>query len=176
MDNRTATLLRQTINTPLGDMIGISSERGIVMFEFAEEAHPERALSDLLRHLPDKPRIEEGDHPYLRQLREEIGEYFAGIRTAFDVPLDPVGTPFQLEVWTAMRRIPYGATCSYAEEAAMIGRPKAVRAVAGANARNRIPILIPCHRVIGSDGSLTGYSAGIQRKTELLALERRFRL
>ena len=92
------------------------------------------------------------------------------------MPLHPVGTQFQLEVWAALMTIPYGTTISYAREAAMIGKPTAVRAVAGANGRNRLPILIPCHRVIGSDGSLTGYSGGICRKTDLLRIERSFML
>lgn len=176
MSRKNITLARQVIGTPLGDMIAVASDKGIMMFEFAEGAHPERALNDLLRHTAPGTEVTDAKHPLLSRLQTEIEEYFAGARTAFDVPLDPAGTPFQLEVWSALQKIPYGQTWSYAEEAAAIGRPKAVRAVAGANGRNRMPILIPCHRVIGSDGSLTGYSAGIQRKTALLALERRFLL
>lgn len=176
MNGKNTTLARQFIGTPLGEMIAVASDKGIMMFEFAEEAHPERALKELLRHTPPGTEIAELDHPLLTQLRTEIGEYFAGTRTTFGVPLDPVGTPFQLEVWSALLKIPYGQTWSYAQEAQAMGRPTAVRAVANANGRNRMPILIPCHRVIGSDGSLTGYSAGIQRKTALLALERRFLL
>lgn len=176
MNGKNTTLARQVIGTPLGDMIAVASDKGIMMFEFAEGAHPERAVNDLLRHIPPGTLIAERTHPHIERLRQEIGEYFAGSRTEFGVSLDPVGTPFQIEVWSALLRIPYGTTCSYAEEAAIMGRPTAVRAVANANGRNRMPILIPCHRVIGSDGSLTGYSAGIQRKTALLALERRFLL
>lgn len=175
MSGKNTTLARQVIGTPLGEMIAVASDKGIMMFEFAEGAHPERAMKELLRHLPGSG-IQDRVHPLLTRLETEIGEYFAGRRTTFDVPLDPVGTPFQLEVWSALLKIPYGQTWSYAEEARAIGRPTAVRAVANANGRNRMPILIPCHRVIGSDGSLTGYSAGIQRKTALLALERRFLL
>lgn len=176
MNGKNTTLARQIIGTPLGEMIAVASDKGIMMFEFAEGAHPERAVNDLLRHMLPGTLIAERMHPHIERLRQEIGEYFAGARATFSVPLYPVGTPFQLQVWSALQKIPYGKTWSYAEEAAAMGRPTAVRAVAGANGRNRMPILIPCHRVIGSDGSLTGYSAGIQRKTALLALERRFLL
>lgn len=168
-------LVRQTIPTPLGEMTAIASDRGIVLFDFTDSLHFEREMQGIGRYLPGR-RITEGSHPFLTQLAEEIREYFAGIRREFGVPLHPVGTPFQLRAWAALLTIPYGTTCSYAEEARMIGRPRAVRAVAGANGRNRLPILIPCHRVIGSDGSLTGYSSGIGRKTELLRLERSFML
>lgn len=166
-------LYRQPVDTPLGTMIAIASEQGIALFEFAEGAHLERGVNDLFKHLPQGVEVRDEPHPHLDRLRQEISEYFAGRRTRFDVPLHLLGTPFQLQVWSALLRIPYGRTCSYAEEAAMIGRPAAVRAVANANGRNRLPILVPCHRVIGSDGSLTGYSAGIQRKIRLLELERK---
>jgi methylated-DNA-[protein]-cysteine S-methyltransferase len=101
----------------------------------------------------------------------QLREYFAGTRTEFDVPLAPRGTPFQREVWLALRRIPYGETWSYARQAAAIGRPSAARAVGAANGRNPIGIVVPCHRVIGADGSLTGYGGGIDRKRWLLLHE-----
>jgi methylated-DNA-[protein]-cysteine S-methyltransferase len=97
--------------------------------------------------------------------------YFAGRRKTFDLPLAPAGTPFQLSVWKALERIAYGETQSYGQIAQSIGKPKAVRAVGAANGANPIPIVIPCHRVIGSDGSLTGYGGGLTRKRQLLALE-----
>lgn len=102
----------------------------------------------------------------------EMDEYFAGTRTAFSVPLAAVGTPFQREVWSALRAIPFGETRSYADVAAAIGKPKAVRAVGAANGRNPLGIVVPCHRVIGADGSLTGYAGGMERKKFLLDLER----
>lgn len=176
MNGKHTPLVRQVIGTPLGDMIAVASNKGIMMFEFVEGAHPERAVKELLRHMPSGTLIVAGTHQHIDCLRQEIGEYFAGTRTTFGVPLCPVGTPFQLQVWSTLRTIPYGQTWSYAREAAAMGRPTAVRAVANANGRNRMPILIPCHRVIGSDGSLAGYSAGIQRKAALLALERKFLL
>ena len=104
-------------------------------------------------------------------VEHQLREYFAGTRRAFDLPLAPVGTGFQQEVWQALRTIGYGETRSYLDIATQIGRPRAVRAVGAANGRNPLPIVIPCHRVIGSDGSLTGFGGGIDAKRYLLALE-----
>ena len=103
---------------------------------------------------------------------DEVDEYFAGKRTAFDIPLAPEGTPFQQEVWKALRAIPFGETRSYMDVARTIGKPRAVRAVGAANGRNPLGIVVPCHRVIGADGSLTGYAGGMERKKFLLDLER----
>ncbi len=106
------------------------------------------------------------------QARRELGEYFDGRRRDFDLPLRPEGTEFQRDVWDALRTIPYGATCSYADIARKIGRPKASRAVGMANGSNPLPIVVPCHRVIGANGSLTGFGGGIETKRFLLELER----
>ena len=111
--------------------------------------------------------------PLLRRAAEELGEYLAGRRRDFTLPLDPSGSDFQRQVWQALRSIPYGQTRTYGQLAEQIGRRRAARAVGMANNRNPIAILIPCHRVIGSDGSMTGYAAGIAIKERLLALERR---
>ena len=105
-------------------------------------------------------------------VREQLDSYFAGRRRQFDLPLAPAGTAFQRKVLEALQAIPYGETRSYKEVAATIGKPRAVRAVGAANARNPIPIIIPCHRVIGSDGSLTGFGGGLAAKRALLSLER----
>jgi methylated-DNA-[protein]-cysteine S-methyltransferase len=104
---------------------------------------------------------------------EQLGEYFAGDRTVFDLPLAPTGTPFQLEAWEALRRIPFGETRSYSGQAAIIGKPTAVRAIGAANGRNPISIVVPCHRVIGANGSLTGFAGGLEAKRWLLDHERR---
>jgi methylated-DNA-[protein]-cysteine S-methyltransferase len=109
--------------------------------------------------------------PVLRQAVEELREYFAGERREFTLPLAPAGTPFQQQVWAALREIPYGATCSYGRIAGRIGRPKACRAVGMANNRNPIAIVVPCHRVVGASGALVGYAAGLEVKEKLLALE-----
>lgn len=109
--------------------------------------------------------------PVLLQAERELEEYFAGRRTAFSVPLSMHGTPFQMEVWAALRTIPYGETRSYASLAAQIGRPRACRAVGMANHVNPLPIFVPCHRVVGADGRLTGYAGGLDVKKYLLKLE-----
>ena len=111
------------------------------------------------------------DAKALREPREQLLEYFAGERRSFELPLAPQGTPFQLNVWNALAQIPYGATWSYGELAIRIGSPKAVRAVGAANGRNPLPIVLPCHRVIGSDGSLTGFGGGLPLKQFLLEHE-----
>ena len=114
-----------------------------------------------------------GNHPHLTRAEKELAEYFAGERREFDIPLHVPGTPFQTRVWNELRKIPSGTTTSYARIAEAIGQPTAVRAVARANGDNRVAIIIPCHRVIGSDGQLVGYGGGLWRKRRLLQLEGR---
>ena len=109
--------------------------------------------------------------PLLERAARQLDEYFAGKRTSFDLPLEPVGTPYRMQVWQALQQIPYGQTETYGELARRTGNPKASRAVGGANHHNPIPIIIPCHRVIGTGGKLTGYGGGLERKEFLLALE-----
>ncbi len=115
-----------------------------------------------------------GDCAVLQQAAEELEEYFAGERKVFCVPVRMRGTEFQEKVWSALREIPYGETWSYGELAKRIGQPRAVRAVGGACHRNPLPIIVPCHRVIGKNGALTGYAEGLERKYDLLALEHSF--
>lgn len=159
MNATTLTLAR--IPTPLGDMVAGATDRALVLLEFIRpEADP-----SLSSDAADGNAI-------TRQAAEELEAYFEGRRRDFDVPVEPHGTPFQRQVWEALRRIPYGETRSYGEQAASIGRARAVRAVAQANGANRIAIIVPCHRVIGADGSMTGYGAGVWRKERLLAIER----
>jgi len=110
--------------------------------------------------------------PLLLEAERQLRDYFAGVRRTFALPLAPEGTPFQRAVWDALCTVPYGETRSYGEIAAQVGRPKAARAVGMANHRNPIPIVIPCHRVIGGDGSLTGYGGGLDKKSFLLELEK----
>lgn len=111
------------------------------------------------------------DHARFRAIEKQFEEYFRGARQSFDIPLSPMGTNFQLSVWNELQRIPYGTTISYGELARRISNPKAVRAVGLANGQNRLPIVIPCHRVIGANGSLTGFGGGIENKSILLNLE-----
>lgn len=168
-------LIRGVVETSLGNMQALVSEKGVVMCDFVDRSEIAREMSGLMRLLPGC-RVVDGGHVYLDRLRAELEEYFDGRRKEFQIPLHLVGTPFQVRVWQTLLQIPYGTTITYAQQARMIGNPAAVRAVASANGRNRLPILVPCHRVIGADGSLTGYSGGVGRKAELLRLEHRFML
>lgn len=159
------------IDTPIGEMIAAATETHLLLFEFARRRTLDRQLEHAGR--ATGARFEPGDSPILGRLRTELAEYFAGRRRSFDVPLRTPGTGFQMRVWAELLRIPYGATTSYGRLAIAIGSPSAVRAVARANGDNRIAIIVPCHRVIGSDGSLTGYGGGLWRKKKLLDLEAR---
>jgi O-6-methylguanine DNA methyltransferase len=164
----TATILHHYA-TPLGEMIAIFSDRGLALLEFTGQAGVprEQRQVEAARGGPARP----GEDARTEALTAQLAAYFEGSRRAFDLPLDLVGTSFQQQVWQALLAIPYGQTRSYAEQAAQIGRPTATRAVAAANGRNKISIIVPCHRVIGSDGQLTGYGGGLPRKRWLLALE-----
>jgi methylated-DNA-[protein]-cysteine S-methyltransferase len=132
---------------------------------------------DVARHEPDEVtlgvRVCVDDDPVLNSAASQLGAYFAGELTNFDLPLSLDGTGFQRTVWAGLREIPYGATISYGELAKRIGQPSASRAVGLANGRNPVSIVVPCHRVVGSNGSLTGYGGGLPRKQYLLALEQR---
>ena len=132
------------------------------------------ALTGLYMERRERPGADwvRGDASF-REARRQMEAYFAGELTAFDLPLAPSGTPFQEKVWMALRTIPYGTTASYREIAIQVGNPTAVRAVGAANGRNPISIIVPCHRVIGANGSLTGYGGGMERKQWLLDLEAR---
>ena len=156
--------------TPLGTMLAAAGEEGVGLLEFADRRALKSQIAALRRHFPLP--VVPGTNAHLDRLAEELEGYFAGVRRTFDVPLAVRGTPFQVAVWERLRRIPPGTTCSYADLARELGRPSALRAVARANGQNRIAILVPCHRVIGSDGSPTGYGGGVWRKLRLLALER----
>lgn len=131
-------------------------------------------------YFPDRPAApfegarEGTGHPVLDRAREQLAEYFAGVRQVFDLPLGPRGTAFQRSVWRALGDIPFGVTRSYGDLAAAIGRPSASRAVGAANGRNPLAVIIPCHRVIGADGTLTGYGGGLPRKEWLLRHERSY--
>jgi methylated-DNA-[protein]-cysteine S-methyltransferase len=144
--------------SPVGELTLMSNGNALtaVLFE-----NPRYAL-------PEQPR---GDDKIIASTRRQLDQYFAGKLKSFDLPLAPQGTPFQQRVWQALQAIPYGVTRSYGEQAKAIGNPAAVRAVGLANGRNPISIIIPCHRVIGANGTLTGYGGGIERKQFLLDLE-----
>ncbi|MFO1396134.1 MAG: trifunctional transcriptional activator/DNA repair protein Ada/methylated-DNA--[protein]-cysteine S-methyltransferase [Burkholderiales bacterium] len=158
------------LETPLGSMLAIADDRGLHLLDFVDRRGLERALLVLQRRL--RARVLPGEHAHLRSIERELAEYFAGTRQAFATPVALTGSAFQTKVWQALLAIPAGETCSYAELATRIGMPKAVRAVGRANGDNRLSIIVPCHRVIGADGALTGYGGGLARKQKLLDLER----
>lgn len=162
-------LQRATIATPIGTMLALFSEQGLCLLEFADRKMLPRELKGLLKSFAGYGIVEgQGD---ARRLQTQLDEYFAGTRQTFDIALDMSGTDFQQQIWRILQTIPYGETASYKTQAERYGNAAAVRAVANANGQNRISILIPCHRVIGSDGSLTGYGGGLHRKKYLLELE-----
>ena len=162
------------LETPLGPMLAGATDPGISFLEYTDRRMLEHNLQSMRRRFG--PGIVPGQHPLLDQLRQELNEYFAGERHEFSLALAARGTPFQDKVWKELRRIPFGQTISYDELARRVGQPTAQRAVARANGMNSIAILIPCHRVIGKDGALTGYGGGLWRKRLLLELERTGRL
>jgi AraC family transcriptional regulator of adaptative response/methylated-DNA-[protein]-cysteine methyltransferase len=162
------------LGSPLGPLLAGATDRGINFLEYTERRMLEHNLKLLRRRFGCG--VVPGQHPLLERLRVELAEYFQGSRRRFTLPLDSRGTPFQANVWEQLRQIPYGETISYDELARRVGQPTAQRAVARANGMNSIAILIPCHRVIGKDGSLTGYGGGLWRKRLLLELEQTGRL
>ena len=155
-------LARAHCDSPLGPMTLLASDQGLAGIWF-----------DGQKHMPDTRAWPlQADHPVLLQAQTQLAQYFAGQRTVFELPLDlRHGTAFQQSVWQALRDIPAGATQSYGALAQRIGKPSAVRAVGAAVGRNPITIVVPCHRVVGADGALTGYAGGLERKTALLHLE-----
>jgi AraC family transcriptional regulator of adaptative response/methylated-DNA-[protein]-cysteine methyltransferase len=164
-------LYAQWFETPLGAMLALADDRGLALLEFVDRRGLERELEVLQRRL--KRRILPGAHRYLAQVGEELAGYFGGRNLVFATPLALAGSAFQQAVWHALQAIPPGTTRSYAQIAAAVGRPSAVRAVGRANGDNRLCLILPCHRVIGADGALTGYGGGLWRKQWLLDHERR---
>ena len=151
----------QYLESPVDPLLLAADEHGLRLIDFPSPRHPMAQLSDW----------SEGSNAILTAAREQLEEYFSGTRKQFDLPLAPQGTPFQTEVWHTLATIPYGETISYAQLAQRVGKPTAMRAVGAANGRNPLPIVLPCHRVIGADGSLTGFGGGLPTKQFLLELE-----
>jgi methylated-DNA-[protein]-cysteine S-methyltransferase len=162
--SKTKTVFFDRISTSLGTMVIASDGEAMT-----------GAWFDGQRHQPpvDASWQERRGLAILRQAETELAEYFAGGRTTFSLPLSPAGTPFQRDVWRAIAGVPYGETIAYRDLAARIGRPGSIRAAGAATGRNPLSIVIPCHRIVGADGALTGYAGGIERKRTLLSLERR---
>ena len=165
------TIAMDTIATPLGPLVAAQSPAGLALLEFADRFTAERNRRFLARRFPAWDGVARGRVP--AAVAEELAAYFAGELTRFTLPLDAGGTPFQRRVWAALAAIPCGTTMSYDEVARAIGEPGKHRAVARANGQNPLAIIVPCHRVIGADGSLRGYGGGLERKAWLLAHEAR---
>jgi len=166
-----ASILVTRLLTPLGPMVTAAVDEGVCLLEFADRRMLETQIGRVKRRIEGK--LVPGGNDHTARLDRELRRYFAGELREFGVPLVRTGTEFQEACWDYLRGIPYGATRSYAEEARALKRPGATRAVGRANGDNRISILIPCHRVLGSDGQLTGYGGGLWRKRFLLDHERR---
>jgi methylated-DNA-[protein]-cysteine S-methyltransferase len=160
----TSRLTSRRIESPFGPLTAVASDEGVraILWPADDPARAGLAGSTL----------EDGTSDVLDETDRQLAEYFAGSRTAFELPLDLHGTPFQLAAWHALGEIPYGETRTYAEQAALLGRPAAGRAVGAANARNPVSIVLPCHRVVGSGGELRGFAGGLEVKRALLAFER----
>lgn len=157
----------KTIDSPVGKLRLISSETGLCAVSW----HTNSIKSTIPTTV-----IEQNDHPILKQTEQQLEEYFMGTRKQFFIPLDtPYGTPFQKKVWQALRTIPYGELRTYAQQAVLIDNPKAVRAVGSANGKNPLPIIVPCHRVVASNGGLGGFTGGLSIKETLLAIEKKYK-
>ncbi len=167
--NGVLRLCADWLETPLGAMVAIADDDGLCLLEFVDRRALEKEIETLRRRR--QCVVIPGANDVLRQTRDEISEYFGGSRRDFTIPLSPLGTPFQRQVWEALREIPFAETMSYAALADRIGRPGASRAVGRANGMNTIAIIIPCHRVVGASGDLVGYGGGLWRKRRLLDLE-----
>jgi methylated-DNA-[protein]-cysteine S-methyltransferase len=150
------------VNSPIGVLRLVASENGLVAILWKNDKPRRVRLGEV---------VEEPSHPVLVRTEKELKEYFAGERRVFSIPLDMRGTPFQNEVWGALLGIPFGETRSYADLAKRLGNPAASRAVGAANGRNPVAIIVPCHRVVGATGSLTGFAGGLEAKAYLLSLE-----
>lgn len=154
--------LYRTMDSPVGELTLIASERGLAAILWEDE-DPDR--------VPLQPLERDDTHPLLIETERQLKQYFAGKLETFSIPLDFTGTEFQKKVWIALTTIPFGETRSYRDIAEQIGNPKAVRAVGAANGKNPISIIAPCHRVIGADGTLTGFAGGLEAKALLLKIE-----
>ncbi len=154
------TFARARLQVPFGELTVVASDKGVRYITFENDAHP--------KSYQNMSVIDDASHPVVARTVAQLHEYIKGTRRTFDVPLDLVGTEFQVQAWNALAKVPYGTTASYAQQAASIGRPKATRAIGAANGRNPVVVVLPCHRIVGADGSLTGFGGGLHVKKWLL--------
>lgn len=160
------------IKTPLGNMIAAANDNGLCMFDFEYRKLMPAIKKRVSSFFNDE--LEEGNHQVFDTIKIQLTEYFSGERTDFNLPLAMSGTPFQQKVWNELLNIPYGTTRTYMQQSKVLGDEKAIRAVARANGENCLAIIVPCHRIVGSDGSLTGYAGGLKAKEWLLEHEARY--
>lgn len=168
------TLATLFFQSDLGWIRIIANQNSVTRIDFAEPETAQKtdASAAANPHLQAANSHLQAANLHLQAAKQQLQEYFAGVRTQFNLPLAPEGTPFQQAVWTALTTIPYGATCSYKHIAELVDRPKGSQAIGQANSKNPISIVIPCHRVVGSNGKLTGYAGGLDRKAALLQREK----
>lgn len=174
----TERLYSAMLDSPIGTMTLTATDKCLCHLDFAPyEAVQERlqqwALHQIGSYAADIRLVEASDHPQLKEADRQLQLYFAGELQQFELPVQMYGTPFQQKVWAALQQIPYGETRSYKDIAVMLGQPGAMRAVGGANNRNPVSIIVPCHRVIGAKGQMVGYGGGLAIKTALLAIEKK---
>lgn len=151
---------RARLRVPFGELTVVASDKGVRYITFDNDAHP--------KSYQNMSVIDDASHPVVARTITQLDEFVKGTRRSFDVPLDLVGTEFQVQAWNALAKVPYGTTASYAQQAASIGRPTATRAIGAANGRNPVVIVLPCHRIVGADGSLTGFGGGLHVKKWLI--------
>jgi O-6-methylguanine DNA methyltransferase len=163
------TIFYQAVKSPIGTIHAYADDQTLLAICLGSQFKTPPFLRSKKREIIKK------SNPILAQVQSQLGEYFSGKRSKFQLPLNISGTPFQIQAWKALQKIPYGSTATYAEQSRAINRDRAVRAVGTANSKNIFPIVIPCHRVVRSDGSLGGYAGGLKLKAELLKLEQRQR-
>jgi methylated-DNA-[protein]-cysteine S-methyltransferase len=166
-DPTSPALASKQIDSPIGRLILVANDKGLVAILWQNERP---------RRVPLPELVETANHPILLETERQLAEYFKQNRTEFTIPIDARGTPFQKAVWQALLAIPFGQTRTYAQLATQLGNPRATRAVGAANGRNPVAIIVPCHRVIGSSGKLTGFAGGLEAKAHLLRLEEKFEL
>lgn len=170
MNNQLSSISVCILNSPLGSMVAAANDTGLFLLEFGSLDEIGKDLNQLANQTNTGWAV--ADHPVLQQTATELQAYFAGSLKSFTISLNPYGNTFAQSVWQTLLTIPYGETWTYKKQAEVMKNPLAIRAIAATNGRNPIAIIIPCHRVIGSNGSLTGYAGGLEKKKWLLELER----
>jgi methylated-DNA-[protein]-cysteine S-methyltransferase len=170
--NETGTLYRTTMASPVGELTLVADDTALRTISWQTDGGADGDRPVAPNGIDRSIDVAADEHPVLALATRQLQEYFDGSRTEFDIPLAPEGTAFQRQAWSVLRSIPFGATMSYGEQAAALGDRKRARAVGAANGRNPIPIVVPCHRVVGSNGHLTGFGGGIDAKAWLLDHER----